>query len=537
MEIAFDVRHAMLRGSAIRTRLVFVSALSLLVAILPGALGTPARAAVTCTFASSEAQVTLMAIDDQAVIRRDGNAIEVNGAQCQAAAGPDATVNNTDRITVTGDAQAGQQVVLDLGGGPFAPGNTPEASGRSEIEFEVNLGGGVQEMMTVVGSDGPNTFRFGANAMMLNGDGDVDLSPMDVPVVVRGRGGNDFVSGAGGSGTGPRFPRITTLEGGPGSDRLRSGEGAELFGQGGNDVLIGGPRFDLMEGGAGNDRERGGGDRDIFRESAGPNGADDLSGGPGPDDVSYQSRQRRVVITLDGVANDGDPMARGGAGERDNVRPNIEALFGGEAGDRLVGTAGPQDLFALSGPDLLLGGPGPDFLLGGLGKDRLFGAAGDDFLFGIQGNDLERGGAGRDTFVQSQQLKEGYPPDGSDDLGGGSGRDEVSYRGRDGNLRVTLDGAANDGDPAARGGAGERDNVRADIERVIGGSGQDRLIGNGGPNYLEGLGGSDTLRGRGGSDVLDARDGMGDPEVDGGPGTDTCRIDIIDGVQGCEVIS
>ena len=66
---------------------------------------------------------------------------------------------------------------------------------------------------------------------------------------------------------------------------------------------------------------------------------------------------------------------------------------------------------------------------------------------------------------------------------------------------VTIGAGANDG--VAR----ERDNVKADVESVQGGRGNDVLTGNGRSNRLFGGGGKDRLRGKGGSDVLIAGDG------------------------------
>jgi len=166
----------------------------------------------------------------------------------------------------------------------------------------------------------------------------------------------------------------------------------------------------------------------------------------------------------------------------------------------------------------LAGTDGNDALSGTAGPDAIFGLAGDDALNGARGDDDLDGGPG------------------ADDLRGGPGTDAVLYGGRQGSVAVTLDGAANDGE------AGERDNVRGDVEAVFGGAGGDRLTGDARANLLDGAGGDDAilgdegidrLLGGDGDDVITAFDG-GDDLVDCGPGRDTVTADRGDLVLGCE---
>lgn len=181
----------------------------------------------------------------------------------------------------------------------------------------------------------------------------------------------------------------------------------------------------------------------------------------------------------------------GGAGDDD--------LFGGTVADLLVGEGGA---------DTLVGASGSDELLGGDGADDLQGEDGDDRLDGGPGNDTEDGGAGDDTFDQ------GPDPNGADELIGGPGDlDVVAYDLRDGDLAVSLDGVADDGE------VGEGDNAKAELEGVLGGSGADVLTGDASDNFLRGRGGDDELRGLAGSDLLTG--GGGDDLLDGGPGIDT----------------
>jgi Ca2+-binding RTX toxin-like protein len=139
------------------------------------------------------------------------------------------------------------------------------------------------------------------------------------------------------------------------------------------------------------------------------------------------------------------------------------------------------------------------------------------------------GGAGNDTLNTSASTL-------ADDLVGGPGIDTVTYASRATAVQVTLDGVHDDG------GTGEQDNVRADVEHVIGGSGGDTLTGNGAANTLDGAGGDDhldggagpdSLSGGPGADELRARDGEVDA-VDCGDGPDTAVVDAVDVVVGCE---
>jgi Ca2+-binding RTX toxin-like protein len=224
-----------------------------------------------------------------------------------------------------------------------------------------------------------------------------------------------------------------------------------------------------------------------------------------------------------------------------------------------------------SGGGLLSGGDGDDRIRGSnnfesSSPERLLGGSGDDSLFGRAGADFLNGGPG------------------ADDLSGGisceaetagicfADIDTVSYADRTKRVRATADGFA--GDDGQR---GEGDTIMQDVERIVGGQGNDVLggrpselqsIGNGfanpirlvgmqllgrggndklngsrasdsleggrGDDVLRGAGGRDTLRGARGHDRLLARDGRLD-QVNGGPGRDEGRVDVgLDHVRSVE---
>ncbi|MEM9421883.1 MAG: calcium-binding protein, partial [Pseudomonadota bacterium] len=137
--------------------------------------------------------------------------------------------------------------------------------------------------------------------------------------------------------------------------------------------------------------------------------------------------------------------------------------------------------------------------------------AGNSMLVGSDNNDTLSGGAGRDTLV-------GGP--GDDTLNGGAGSDTADFRNGG---PVTIDLRSTVAQDTGHG----RDTL-TDIERVIGGNGNDQVIGNSANNVLSGLAGEDTLSGDAGNDTLN-----------GGGGNDTLRggadDDILNGGQGNDV--
>ena len=86
----------------------------------------------------------------------------------------------------------------------------------------------------------------------------------------------------------------------------------------------------------------------------------------------------------------------------------------------------------------------------------------------------------------------GSASDGGDTFNGGNETDTADYSRRTSNVNVTLDGTGNDGE------TGEQDNVKADVEDVNGGGGDDNLTAQTASsvqNALNGNAGDDTLDG------------------------------------------
>ncbi|HEY8581525.1 MAG TPA: calcium-binding protein [Capillimicrobium sp.] len=223
----------------------------------------------------------------------------------------------------------------------------------------------------------------------------------------------------------------------------------------------------------------------------------------------------------------------------------------------LDGGPGADDLQGATAdwvPVTLLGGEGDDVLDGGFGREALDGGEGNDTLDGGPSPDTLAGGPGDDTLKGGDDVA-------PDALDGGPGRDSVVNDWYDPTVvehppvRVTLDGAADDGRP------GEGDNVLGverlrlavvatlvagpepvefEIEKspfgnskLVGSPGADRLATYGGDDVIVGKGGRDAIYAGLGDDRVDARDGVKDV-IDCADGKDVARVDRVDVTQGCE---
>jgi Ca2+-binding RTX toxin-like protein len=423
---------------------------------------------------------------------------------------------------------------------------------------------------TLTGGAGADVFVGGAGADVFNGGADVDLadySDRTNPTTID----LDGIADDGQAGEGDNVKADV--------ENVTTGSGADnIVGSAAANVLTGGVGDDTLAGGSGNDTLSGGAGGDVFD---GGFGADVMSGGDGNDRASYTTRSARIAADLDGASDDGE------LGEGDNVQADVEELVGGSGADilrgngspnELVGGAGTDRLEGLGANDVLNGGAGSDSLDGGEGADaaiggsgidsadygmrsnavvvdtdgvaddgeageadniaadveKLIGGSGDDtltgnglanILAGGPGADVLSGGAGNDVFVEDASAN------GSDTLIGGSGIDTASYAARVIAVALRLDNVANDGE------SGESDDIRANVENLVGGRAGDALAGNGLANVLRGGAGADKLTGGkgrdslfgdSGGDKLFAKDGVKDKKVVGGKGRDGAKRDSFD---------
>jgi Ca2+-binding RTX toxin-like protein len=209
------------------------------------------------------------------------------------------------------------------------------------------------------------------------------------------------------------------LFGGAGTDSLLGGDGADqLRGEANNDTLRGGKGNDTLDGGDGNNSLLGDDGNDSMTAGL---GSDNFDGGAGIDTVSYSTRTAGVKVSIDNVANDGQPLIVFPFpihSEADNVRTTVENVIGGAGSDTITAQPGlvSNRLIGLGGNDRLDGGDGNDVLLGGDGDDQLIGRGGNDQLSGDNGNDLIFGGAGNDSITGGA---------GNDTISGGLGVDRM----------------------------------------------------------------------------------------------------------------
>ncbi|MCI0633662.1 MAG: hypothetical protein L0206_07085 [Actinobacteria bacterium] len=371
----------------------------------------PASAAPACVFDQVGAVTITVGDGETAVIAVANGAITLNGTACDAA-----TVSTTGSITVNATGTP-TQVDIDLGGGEFAPGLSPEGDGTSEIEFTMNLPNG-SPILRVLGGANADNLVYGTAGINLNGaesTADADVAISGTPrVVLDGNEGDDALSVAGGAGTGAAASG--TLNGGGENDLLFGGLGGSSF-DGGNGTdgldyaaasqlvlanlstgvvnhaggesdqlsnlenLTGSPGADAITGDEGpNVLQAGAGDDVVI----GGGGDDTLGGGDGLDTLAFGIVENGVQVDLRVGTSEGE---------------GNDVLAGFE---NVVGTPQADTIHADHGQSIVIGGRGSDELFGHDGADVLRGDQGNDQLFGQKGTDLVSGGPGRDQLDGGQ---------------------------------------------------------------------------------------------------------------------------------------
>ena len=353
---------------------------------------------------------------------------------------------------------------------------------------------------TIYGREGIDVLTGGDNVDKIFGGADDDF--------IVGMGGNDELHGGWEDGcsnydnTKNCHHDDDKIIGGTGNDEIHGGWGVdELHGEAGDDQLWGGDGNDHLYGGDDNDSLHGGPGRD---ELHGGMGADELVG-----DVNAGS---------DGTDSNQNDLMWGGGGN--------DTLRGGNGYDVLHGGRGNDTLFGGHGKDVLDGGWGDDVLNGdneelrrGMSNgqsdvwnvrdgdhesDVLRGGRGNDTLWGGFGDDTLDGGRDDDTYQFV-----GVKQQGRDEVFDAEGYDTFDFQESLENIEIDLlnrqrQRVAGYGHkpvhPDATDDYTHLTIVAGDIERVIGGRGDDTIKGNHRDNYLEGGAGDDVLVGRGGDD-------------------------------------
>lgn len=226
-------------------------------ALLTFGLVTPpagARAAVRCSFDPASAVLRVDARGDALIgIGRGANGdIDVNGNPCGA------TVFNTDRIRVVGDAGA-QSLSICLRCGRLGPGKTHEGTRIDEIEISFEAGHG-DDHVQVIGTEHADHLVGSVAGVSLNDDNDVDFWGWGIErVLLAGLGGPDLLRVNGYHGT-------AVAGGGTGNDVVVGYLFAErLWGGPGSDRMVGGNGKDFIDAGSGQDAVRAGDGNDHIR--------------------------------------------------------------------------------------------------------------------------------------------------------------------------------------------------------------------------------------------------------------------------------
>ncbi len=316
----------------------------------------------------------------------------------------------------------------------------------------------------------------------------------------------------------------------------------EVFGEDGNDTMIGLGAADRISGGKGSDLIwAGAGDDTIVGGTAGDgdNGRDTIDGGSGNDAISFVNGGQVIggsgddTITGLGMisntrvtgdaGNDVITILKAGTGvsiEGGNGEDTITAYGGfgisatagvtvdGGAGNDAIDTGldradvrANDTVRGGSGNDKVWTGDGQDYLDGGTGNDTLNGGDGNDLLVGGDGSDILYGEGGSDTFLFSRDI--GYTTEtvlfnsnsidqykvdlaaeglrgSSDVFAGGEGGDTVLGTANNDYIRAYADNKV----------------VLSDVEEVNGGAGNDLID-------MRGYLGSDiVIKGGVGNDVL-----------------------------------
>jgi Ca2+-binding RTX toxin-like protein len=449
--------------------------------------------------------------DDDTVLGGPGDDVGVRGGAgddtVDGGDGNDAVMGNEGRDQVLGGAGNDRVDFALSSESDVAIGADTLQGGPGDDEFYGGPAGSGSVPDEISGGDGTDT---------------VDFSGRTAPVTVDLDGrANDGEAGEGDNVHGD----VETVIGGPDDDKLTGSSVANnLDGRDGEDTLDGQGGDDMLDG------------RDGEDTLDGQGGDDMLDGRDGEDTLDGQGGDDMLVGGVGDVAGD---TLRGGDG-RDTLTagPGEDSLTGGEDDDTLLGGGGADAVDGNGGNDTIEGGAGGDALDGGSGNDSLNGGA--VVLVGADGDDRLDGGPGADELLggRGNDLLDGGPN--ADRVSGEAGKDTVTYEeGRTNPVRVSLNDLPDDGE------SDEHDNVRPDIEVVVGGARGDDLSGDADINTVDGGRGEDLIDGQldpdrllGGEapDIIRARDGVADEVVDCGDAGDLAITDGRDKVRDCETV-
>jgi Ca2+-binding RTX toxin-like protein len=203
------------------------------------------------------------------------------------------------------------------------------------------------------------------------------------------------------------------------------------------------------------------------------------------------------VLTIDGTSGaDNITLTKVGSKLRVKLTAALTKEFNnGSVNTVIVNLFEGNDFFTsyenVTKPMVVYAGTGNDFIVTGGGNDTAYGQGNNDFIQVRSGDDVIDGGTGNDTAY---------------------------YGDRTYDLSLSLDNVANDGSVG-----GGHDNIKSNVESLVGGSGDDILTGSNSANYIDGYKGDDSIYGLGGNHTLEGGNGSGSGKhyIDGGTGNDS----------------
>jgi Ca2+-binding RTX toxin-like protein len=329
-------------------------------------------------------------------------------------------------LTITGDSSSESLIVVCAGGavrfnvnGIEIPGPDYPCVGITSIEADMGLGDDTLDLAnatssqwialtetTIHGGEGNDVLiGTGFSDTLIAGDGGDDslyITPGDD--VIQGGPGTDTLIGnesdlvltdTSFSGPSKGTDTLSGIEaasvGGQNGDDLIDATAftgpASLYGNGGNDEILGGPGANYMEGGAepASDTLKGG------------DGKDTMMVGPGDSAFGQGGRDKAQILSTGNVSVTPTSYVDGaGTITFDQTTEMLKFTLSGTTLE--AGTfTGRLDVVGTLLSQVMRGGKGRDLLAGSGGDDVLKGLAGDDVLRGDEGDDVLVGGKGRDT--------------------------------------------------------------------------------------------------------------------------------------------
>ena len=253
------------------------------------------------------------------------------------------------------------------------------------------------------------------------------LSAKEEGGTVRGRKGND------------------TITGGAGDDKLYGGRGNDtITGGAGNDKLYGGRGNDTISTGSGSNTVYAGQGKDVIIIDS-ESKENKVNGGQNSDKIVFEhdiSAYNIVNLGKDGInirhnetgnitvakniesfSFNGQVVKTDALPFADVVRPTIpndDILLSKEEGGTVRGRKGNDTITGGAGDDKLYGGRGNDTITGGAGNDKLYGGRGNDTISTGSGSNTVYAGQGKDVIIIDSESKENK-------VNGGQNSDKIVF--------------------------------------------------------------------------------------------------------------